>query len=249
MKKYFIFFLLLIAGCMHPPKPILKPLLSPAEVRFAVMDNFGSFKTFSAEGTISIESPSIVQSIGFELAVMQTDSLKITVSGPFGITVGTGLILKDSFAVYNALNNTLYKGNSFAKLKSFPMADEISPQLLMTVLQGKRLMMYSKLDSFDIVSGVYTMKFFNYKNEREVFVFDESVMKITEYERKDSTNNTIWEEEYHYSSKTSLIHQIIINIPSKQTVLTIDYSSVVRDAPVPPFTLSYPQDAEIILVQ
>ena len=76
-----------------------------------VENNYNGITTFFANGTIEIENKNSFYSATFELKFQNKDSLLLKIFGPFGITIAQFFFEKNSFQLYNSIENTLETGN------------------------------------------------------------------------------------------------------------------------------------------
>jgi outer membrane biogenesis lipoprotein LolB len=133
--------LLFAAGCSAVPETV------PAERSDAVdmMSTLSAVRlpeAFSAEGSISVSTPTMEQSAGFEMIARGDDSVKMSIFGPFGITVGTALFIPGQFTAYSALNNTVYRGSPERQLRSLPFVSAIPFEVIMGTLPTLGLIGY-----------------------------------------------------------------------------------------------------------
>ncbi len=258
MKIIFISVSLLaviLFGCAPPPSKIApEETLTFEEISASLRESANSFETFSAEGSITVESPQLSQAVGFELASRGNDSMKIIVQGPFGITVGMALFTKNNFTAYNAINNSLYRGSLTAQSK-FPLLASLSPSIAFNALQG--LFVFApeqSADSFSVSQdGIFSFVILTGEKTYDSYFYNPNYKRIVRYVRKQlETNETMWNISYQFTKKENgaIMPEIItLTIPKEQTTLTIEYESALFNKEIANLKISFPNDAEVITVQ
>jgi hypothetical protein len=241
-------------GCATAPKIVVNDAMTVDELRYRLLQTADSLKDFSAEGSITIVAPSMNQSAGFEVSARKTDSLKMSVFGPFGITVGSALFTRNEFTAYNALNNTVYRGAPEKQLRMLPFVKDIPFELLVGSLQGIHpFRSASIIDSFETGSGrTPSFTVINNDGSFDKFRYDENSNRITQCIRRNGDSKILWSVNYRYKrldDGSFVPEQVEVNVPSKETTLLLDYAGVTYGAISPALTISYPDDAEIITIE
>ncbi|MER3522807.1 MAG: hypothetical protein C4326_01730 [Ignavibacteria bacterium] len=104
---------------------------TPDLLRAMVEENARRIVAVSGSGVITFDSPELAGSAGFESALKKPDSLLITLEGPFGIDVGTVFLCKDTYVVYNSMENSLLTGSpTTTSFRSFLPFDLTYEQIL-----------------------------------------------------------------------------------------------------------------------
>jgi len=223
------------------------------EVLFRLAQTSRLQNNFTADGTLTINTPTMSQSAGFELASHGSDSVKISVYGPFGITVGSALLTRNSFTAYNALNNTLYKGSPEKQLRMLPFMSDLPFELIIGSLQGIHLLHFSDaVDSFSVHGGRYSFIHHNGNGTNDRYAYDEQSNRIISCIRGDSTGTELWAIRYQYDYDTNgavIPQQVEVSVPAKQAFLLLEYGGVSNDSLAADLTLSYPDDAQIVTIE
>ncbi len=120
MKKSIVLFFVIIIGvwsCSAPKVTVKKRETLPVErILKKVEAQRRKIKTFKATGIIKIQSRNFEGKGSVEIFIKRPDSLKISVFGPFGISVGDALITKNKYFYYDALHNRLYSGKKSSRI-------------------------------------------------------------------------------------------------------------------------------------
>ena len=112
MKRVLIFCsMIALSGCA-PTKELRRPAAnySAQQVIDAVNSRRHDIATLEAKGSISVESPSFVNSGSFELRLKRPDSVLVDIEGPFGIHVASALFAKGHYMFYNSFKNEVMEG-------------------------------------------------------------------------------------------------------------------------------------------
>jgi len=252
--KFLSFCSLFLIGCATAPKPVFNEAMTADELQIRLMQTVRSLKDFYAEGSITVNTPTMNQSVGFDLVTRGKDSVKLSFYGPFGITVGTALFHQQEFTAYNALNNTVYRGSPEKQMRMLPFIKDVPFELLISSLQGIHpLRLTSPLDSVEVkAEHSYSFTITNEDASFDKFLFDEDFFRITRCIRKDKNGTVLWSVRYWYkrNGDSSVVpEQVEVNIPSKESTLVLEYGSVSYDSVQSPLTISFPDDAEIITIE
>lgn len=244
---------LLIVGCASVPVPSESGAVSAEEMLSQLSRTAPSPEGFSAEGSITVTTPTMDQSAGFDLA-SRADSLRISVYGPFGIPVGSALFTASAFTAYNSLNNTAYSGDPQKQLRMLPMMKDIPFPLLVAGLRGIHPLPPDIVpDSFQRVEGtLYSFTLPCTDGSFERYRFDASLSRITRCTRLTEDGMELWSVRYTYrrtDAGTLLPKSVTIALPSRSASLAIEYDEVSFGAPEAPLSIDIPEDAHTVTVQ
>jgi hypothetical protein len=258
-KTVLIILLAALAGCSSRKEAVTaEKFLSADDVIAAVNAQSSSIQTFSAVGSLNIETPRMSQSAGFDLAVKKanssagSDSIRISVEGPFGITFARVLFTTDRFIAYNALNNTLYTGDPKKGLQSVPLLSNIETAVVVDALSGLRRFDHAFFspDSFYTTASSY---FFHFTSEDVLtaITVDASSMRISKVKTYDMKGTLLWEEDYSYTQFPSGAWKpetARITVPARSTSIEFYFDEVTINAPLSSLSITYPDDAERISI-
>jgi outer membrane lipoprotein-sorting protein len=243
----------ILSGCSSTRETTTDHSLSASDIITSVNAHADSIRTFSAYGTINIETPTMNQSAGFDLAVKKPDSVRIVVEGPFGITVAKALFTKERFIAYNALNNTVYEGDPSKGLQSLPMMSSIPAEVLIDAMSGVRRFTEptTEPDSFYLTEKFYAIVISG-KESTTTFRIDPGSMRISSVKTYASNRELLWEETYSYrqlengqwSPSTARIF-----VPKKPITLDISFDEVTINGPIESMLITIPEDAERSAIQ
>ncbi|MBI2427281.1 MAG: DUF4292 domain-containing protein [Ignavibacteriales bacterium] len=252
-KIFFGFIAALLVGCSAEKETFTADRsFSPTEIILMVNALPASIQTFSAVGSVNVETPQMSQSAGFDLAVKKPDSLRIIVEGPFGITVARALFTQHHFVAYNALNNTLYTGDPDKGMKSLPFVSGIEPGVIIDAISGVRRFndSFSIPDSFAVTNDAYIFRFTNGLYVTKISV-DARSMRIAKVQTFTYDKTLMWEEFYSYVQGNDGLWQPAaskIFVPERLTSIEFLFDEVTINPSLTSLSIAYPDDAEQILI-
>lgn len=88
-------------GCTPTAKVMKDRTLSADEVLNRVRERNATIHTLRGDGSITIESPEVSNSGSFDMNLKKPDSLRVELTGPFGIHIGTLMLSREQFLFYN----------------------------------------------------------------------------------------------------------------------------------------------------
>lgn len=242
-----------LTGCSTDETVLPESSMAPEELIERINALPETITSFTAAGSIFVESPQMAQSAGFELAVKKPDSVLITVSGPFGITLGQGLFTKERFIAYSTLNNTVYHGNSGAGMQSLPFFAGIDIGVLIDALSGLRRFddALGAPDSFAVGPHSYIFTFRGNPRVTKYYV-DARTYLITRVVAYRDDNAVIWEERYTYSGTPENGNwkpsTVTIVVPGRSVRVELVYDEISVNGALPDFSIGYPDDASQVTV-
>lgn len=259
VKKNFVFIIavvtalvLLLTGCTTDETVLPESSMAPEEIINRINAQPESITSFTAVGSIFVETPQMSQNAGFDLAVKKPDSVLITVSGPFGITLGQGLFTRATFVAYSALNNTVYQGNSATGMQSLPFFAGIDIDVMIDALSGVRRFddSFGKPDSFTVGTHSYIFTYRGNPRTTKFFVDARSylITRVITY-RADET--ILWEERYTYSGTSAGQWQpssVKVTVPDRSMSMELIYDEILLNGALPEFSIEYPDNASRITI-
>lgn len=261
VTKYFSTFNFIVAvfavgdfsGCSSTVQTTTDHSLSASDIIASVNAHADSIQTFTAYGSINIETPTMNQGAGFDLAVKKPDSVRISVEGPFGITVAKALFTKQRFIAYNALNNTIYDGDPSKGLRSLPMMSSFPPEVLIDAMSGVRRFTDTEIepDSFYTTNKFYTIVLSDKKYTTK-FKIDPASLRISNVKTFDTDGELLWEETYTYRQSENgewRPSSARIAVPNKPITLDISFDEVTINEPIESMLITLPDDAERTIFQ
>lgn len=241
-------FLMMLLSCA-PTKELHKTPAnrSAQEVIDAVNAYRASVSTFEANGSISVESPTFINSGSFELWLKRPDSVRVDVEGPFGIRVASALFAHNRYLFYNSFKNEVIDGEFDAKNMPVFMNIRIDPADVVDTFCGTRAFLSGETtpDSFSIGEDSYTL-LFRHKHEKTRYRVDGETLRITGIEHIDSTGEVWSEEKFTYEKRddgTTAPESIELRQERLQSSILLYYDHVHVNEPIAAMLLEIPSDA------
>jgi len=217
---------IIFSGCSSTVQTITDRSLSASEIITSVNAQADSIQTFSAYGSINIETPSMNQGAGFT---------------------------KQRFIAYSALNNTVYDGDPSKGIQSLPMMSSFPPEVLIDAMSGVRRFTDTEIepDSFYVTNKFYTIVLSDKKSTSK-FRIDPGSMRIVNVKRYAAEGELLWEEAYTYLRLENgqwIPSTARIVVPKKPITLDISFDEVTINEPIESMLITLPDDAERTIFQ
>ncbi|MCK6614026.1 MAG: DUF4292 domain-containing protein [Ignavibacteriaceae bacterium] len=240
-------------GCV-PSKPVDEVEILAADRLVVKLEaNRRKIKSFEGNGTISVESPQFSNSASFRVIVAKPDSVFLAINGPFGIELATALITKKNFQFYNAMGNTLYRGETNNDILREIFRVNISFTDLMDALVGSVNLterLYKTPDDYHYNQNQYEISYNDAESESRIsYIVDMRDLGIREFVINNRDGNELLKGIY---SRFKLFEQVpvpekirVINKKDRQEI-TIEYDEMKVNQPGAGIQFSYPEDADIV---
>ena len=257
MRKTFLLlivtgiFLLILPGCV-PSKPTDDVEILPSERLINKLEiNRRRIQSFEGNGTITVRSGGINQSVAFSVVLQKPDSLYITMFGPFGIELAQALVMKDNFIFYDIINNTAYEGEVDDDILNSVFKINLTFNELMDAFIGSVNLtdnLYRPPEKYTIDYDKYVLTYIDTDTDRRtIYRVDIRELGITDYQVLDSNGDGLLEGKY---SKFELFENVAV--PSKIELqrdnqrVSIDYKNMVVNRRSIVIDFKVPDDAKII---
>jgi outer membrane lipoprotein-sorting protein len=246
-------FPLIFLGCV-PSKPTDEVEILPSERLINKLEiNRRRIKSFEGNGTITVRSGGVNQSVSFKVVLQKPDSLYLTMFGPFGIELAQALVMKDNFVFYDAINNTAYEGDVDSDILTRIFKVNLSFNELMDAFIGSVNLtdnLYRPPEKYTIDYDQYVLTYIDSNTERRtVYRVDIRELGITDYQVLNSNGDALLEGKY---SKFELFENVAV--PSKIELqnnkdnqrVSIDYKNMVVNKRSIVIDFKIPDDANIV---
>jgi outer membrane lipoprotein-sorting protein len=236
------------SGCA-PTKEISPHVrnLSPRQIIDAVNSRSRAIATFHATGSISVESPSFLNSGSFELSMKKPDSVRVDIEGPFGIRVASALFAHGHYTFYNSFRNEVMEGAVDEKNTPSFMNIRINPDDILDMFSGTRGFLPEEIlpDSFALGDDSYLLQFQHGAGRTRYYV-DDRIVYVVSIEHIDSAG-AVWSEEHFDFDRRddgTIVPQSIRLIHDKlESSVSLVYETVHINTPINGMTLTIPPDA------
>ncbi len=234
------------AAVMLDPK-----VTSPELLRSLVEENGRKIFSATGSGIITFDSPDLAGSAAFESNLKKPDSLLVTFEGPFGIDVGTFFLCKDTYVVYNSLENTVVMGNpNHARIRSIIPFDLTYEQILSAFsgvfpapANGEELIDYRVQDEQFLLTyrcGVNTC----------TYTVDPRYLLVTRYEVRDEHGDLLVEasaSSFVDEQGISWARRVRIVFPQERRRLSIAYNALRLNPHETHFRFTIPDNARRVV--
>ena len=223
----FLFSLLLILGCTKP-----RYMLDTQKVSFTrLLDNItteqNKIHTLQATSRITVDSEEFSGNFFADITYLDSDSLLLSVSGPFGIHAGTLFIGKNRFLFLNQIANKFYSGsvNEFHDKKFFQFPLTLSE--LINIFAAKESFQAMRVERYDIENGDFFLDAKNGTVSYQIWIDDFSgrIKKIS----AANGSGVLYTREYDEFIKSKGIYfpqRISMTRPQARQAVSIYYTKL-----------------------
>jgi len=256
IPKYIIMILsglFLFTACV-PSKPTYEERrLSSDRLIKNLEANRRKIKSFRGTGVLDIRSSKFTGKGNFEVLLKKPDSLKVTVFGPFGIEVGQALVSQDNFVLYDALQNSVYKGATDSDILQKIFHVNLSFEDLMDSFAGA-VNLTGKLkaepDDYKNLEDGYELTYSDNSGElKSVYNINAEDLAIVDYRLKDESNKVIFEglySDFKIFDDVPVPYNTVINDKQNDQNIRIDYRTIEINNQIEDMQLNLPTDVKIV---
>lgn len=203
-----------------------------------------------ADGSLWSAAGGTSNQVQFSYDLYRTDSLLMTLYGPFGILVGKLQADPSSFSFFDALNNEIYEGQASRKNFERILNIPLSQREMALLLRGEPLQPLAEFelaeaptDSLNINSTtVVLIRRRDGIAERLIFSLTEGA--IVEYARKNASSETIMLVRYSNFETVEtlrLAQKVTFQFPKAEISVNLQSSSVSANVPGKKYSFVLPR--------
>jgi hypothetical protein len=238
---------LMFAGCASHRESLQLDTARVPAVRLiaAVRTQETAVLSFTGRGSVSFESPEASGSVFFSVALQKPDSLLVRFEGPFGINVGFLFADRQSFVLYNAMENWYAAGPAGAAgIRSVLPVDLTFDQLIDAFTGTFRLPENRLPASYSIDDGQYLLVFPQGAGMASYWI-DSELHAVTHYRLAEGDSALVeaatddWTEE----DGRHVPRRITLTFPASSRQVSVYYSSVDVTPDALPFSYEVPAKA------
>lgn len=245
--------LLLLSSCSPKPSEILldtKAIGANALIAL-VQQHQNKLQSVVGKGTVTFESPEIAGSAAFALALKRPDSLLVTFEGPFGIDLGTLFIGRDTYMLYNSMENRVITGaTTSGALRSFIPFDLTVEQVIGAFSGSFPLPSDTQMiQTYSIQDEMFLLSFRCGTNLCRYWVDNRDVL-VKKYEIRNDRNELVMEatvSSFSDDGVASAPRRIRVRFPAQDRQLSVSYSSMTLNDPNPSFAYTIPPNARTMV--
>lgn len=207
------------------------------------------FSNMQFDANISTQFPDFNQTFMSQVKIAGHDSVSLTAFGPFGVTVAKLYANTDKFIFYNIFENSIYQGKPSSENLYKAAKINLSFRDLIGFLRGEtpeHITDYKIYDEND-EQTVYANKAAD--NSAEFIVVSKSMRSITQYQRKDKSNElelNVFLTDFKKYDGTNLASKIVFDFPKMNGKLTLELDKIELNKPYNGgFRFNYPSSATV----
>jgi hypothetical protein len=246
----FIMLLLLCEGCgssHDASKYGITAGTSAHEIIARVNRHVEEVTTLHAKGTAAIESPSFSNSATVDLKLHRPDSVRMQITGPFGIRLASVLFAGKRFVFYNNFKNEVMEGEVSQEKMPAMMNIALRPEDIVNAFCGTRTFGADDMvpDSMREADETSTLSFHHGGTVRR-YTVDRRSARILQVTELNAAGEALSEEFYEYEQMDdgAMRPQSVRIVNHRMnSALSLFYDSVMLNEPVGRLALSIPDDA------
>jgi len=221
---------------------------SAEEIISAIQQQSPSISTMNAEGILTVENEEHSFNLSFELQYKNNDSLLLTLFGPFGISAGILQLTRDSFQLYNAIENRLIIASVHDKaLETLLHFSADFPTILKLFFDENLSGTQPNIVTLSTTQDEITLSLVH-NNSTEKFWFNNNEQAIVRFEKFNSANEILLKKTMkRFSSikEKRFPNWIRTYFPQEHRTITISYNSLELNNTVQ-CSFTVPRNTEII---
>lgn len=219
---------------------------TPDDIVAMVQHRSTELISLHADGALYTSVQGSKEQAQFSYSLYKTDSLLLTIYGPFGIVVGKLQATPDNFYYYDALNNESYEGEptqeNFERIVRIPL----SQREMALLLRGEPPHNFA---DYNLVEPSATLPVYNRveNGHTERLVFSRADRALIEYSRKDSKGTTLALVRYsNFTSESGfqLAQKVTFQFPQAQISVNLQCRSIEPNVENRHYSFSIPRDVK-----
>jgi len=236
-------------GCA-PSRNVTKERNLPVEeVLRRVRERNGGIRTLEGEGSITIESPEASHRGSFNMRLKKPDSLRVELSGPFGIHVGTLMLSRERFIYYSWMENTAVIGKPDSKTLNSVLRLKMQFDDIIRAFTGEFPTPGGgdSVEQFTVEDGLYLVRYQTGEGRKEARI-DGDAFIVTSYRVLDEFGKpslTAIASEAEDAENIAVPRMLRVIFPKERRSITIAYDNVKLNEPVV-CSFVLPKKAEVI---
>lgn len=241
--------LIVLGGCASAPsRNLAGKAVTPEMVQHIVRVNHERIRSLTGSGTISVETPELAQSGSFELFLHKPDSMLVKVEGPFGIHVGSVLLTRTDFILYNSLQNQLITGSVNPSNLNRIFRVNLTFDELLNLFTGGSFLAADD-DAPDSVTTEDNQLILIYRHDDGIrrYWIEPSSLLISKIQHLDDTGKLFLEErfeKFRTLGEASLPRHIRLTQHRSRRAVAVSFSSLVINTGGDPLVLDVPRNAK-----
>lgn len=207
--------------------------------------------SFSGDGSMAFDAPQMSGSVFMSVALRKPDSLRVNFEGPFGMAVGFLFANRDSFMLYNAMENWyIHEPVHGGGIRSVLPFDVTFTQLMDAFTGSFRLPVEGKPVRYLIDDDMFLLKFMQGHDTASYWI-DPAVQAVARYRvsRGDSILVEATADSWTEENGRAMPRSITMTFPAASSSVSVFYSSIVMNPEKPSFSHAVPSRARRRVLQ
>jgi len=237
------------SSCAPTKKVYRERTMTVDEVLQRVQERNEQITTLKADGTITVESPEESNTGSFDLMLKKPDSMRVELTGPFGIHVGTLMLAREQFLFYNWRDNTATIGKPDGKTLAYMFRLKMHFDEILNAFTGEfsSTLQRDSLLRFSVENELYVIKQPTANGIKE-YRIDGNYFVVTSYRELDIDGKatlTALASDVDDDDDIAMPHLLRVIFPKERSSVTIAYDDVRINEPVV-CSFTPPRQAEFI---
>ncbi len=228
----FICLVVLISSCAPQRSEILlNTKETPSTVLLqSVGEQESKIAALTGRGVLTFDSPELSGSASFEAVMKKPDSLLVMLEGPFGIDLGTFFLSRDTYVMYNSMENTVTTGTpSGASVRSV-IPFELTHEQILNAFAGVFSLPSTEenMEGYTIDEDQFFLTFACGSNKCRYWV-DPGYLLVTRYEMIDRNDEVVLEAKasaFIEQQGAVAARRLSLKFPKQNRQLSVAYSSL-----------------------
>lgn len=201
-------------------------------------------------GIISFDSPEISGSAAFQSNMKKPDSLLVTLTGPFGIDVGTFFLSKEKYVMYNSLENSVTTGDPKNSAIRSIIPFELTSEQILNAFAGVFIIRDSEsnLKRYAIEDDAFVLSYASGRNTSTYWIDPQSLL-VSRFEQRNADGELEVEAKaaaFLNEENVSAARRIQIQFPKQSRQISISYRALKLNDPDTDFSFTVPSSAKQI---
>lgn len=245
-KALWIGCLLLLAACAGSRTAGTDGSFTPDDVAAMLQHRHSHLESLHADGAIYTSVQGSKEQAQFSYSLYKTDSLLLTIYGPFGIVVGKLQANPENFYYFDVLNHESYEGRptqeNFERILRIPL----SHYEMALLLRGEPPHDFTEYSPAE-PSATFPVFTRTRNGQTERLVFSHADQALIEYSRRDSRGATlalVRYADFTDEAELRLAQKVTFQFPQAQISVNLQCRSVEPNVGNRQYSFSIPQDVK-----
>jgi hypothetical protein len=202
-------------------------------------------------GIISFDSPEMSGSAAFESNMKKPDSLLVTLTGPFGIDVGTFFLCREKYVMYNSLENSVTTGDPQSSAVRSIIPFDLTSEQILNAFAGVFVIRDSEsaLKRYAIEDELFVVTYSAGSNTSTYWIDPQSLL-VSRVEQRSADGELLLQAKaaaFMHEENLSAARRIQIQFPQQGRQISISYKLLKLNVADTDFSFTVPSTARKIV--